>query len=594
MISLRTLITVSVLGLAACASLPVSDDTTSADAQLKTLYESAYAWQQQQYGREQDEDGDWTSSARLPSVTPQSYAERLTYWEAALESLAQIPRAELSDEEQINAEVFEQIVNADASNIRFKTYEAPLNSDSFFWSGLHRQYGGFDSIEGYEKYIGRMRDLPRYFDEHMANMRRGLARGFSPPAVTLAGRDASIAQFLKPGSDNPFFAPANAFSTKIEADTQARLRDEMIAAIDDAVVPAYTALLTFMQDTYLPGARATLGASEMPNGEAFYQAQIREYTTLDMTPQEIHEIGLSEVARIKAAMMDIIDELEFEGDLKAFYQFLRTDPQFYARTPDELMGVSAYVDKRMAARIHDVLGFLPRQRHTIAPVPDAIAPIYTAGRGGYARCWMNTYNLRSRPLYTIPALTLHECSPGHSLQMAIAREAPGEIPEFRARNYFSGYGEGWGLYTEWLGGELGIYRTPYERFGQLTYEMWRACRLVIDTGVHQFGWTREQALAYLRDHAALSEHEVTTEIDRYISWPGQALAYKLGELLIREKRAAAEQALGTAFDQRYFHDKILSLRSVPLSVLESQLDQWIADGGPDPYADYDLDKIETR
>lgn len=594
MTSLRTLITVSVLGLAACASAPVGNDTASADEQLKALYEGAYAWQQQQYGREKNEDGDWTSSARLPSVTPASYAERLTYWEAALESLAQIPRAELSDEERINAEVFEQIVNADASNIRFKTYEAPLNSDSFFWSGLHRQYGGFGSVEGYEKYIGRMRDLPRYFDEHMANMRRGLARGFSPPAVTLAGRDASIAQFLKPGSDNPFFAPATAFSTKIDAATQTRLRDDMVAAIDDAVVPAYTALLTFMQDTYLPGARETLGAREMPDGEAFYQAQIREYTTLDMTPQEIHGIGLSEVARIKAAMMDIIDELEFEGDLKAFYHFLRTDPQFYARTPDELMGVSAYVDKRMAARIHDVLSFLPRQRHTIAPVPDAIAPIYTAGRGGYARCWMNTYNLRSRPLYTIPALTLHECSPGHSLQMAIAREAPGEIPEFRARNYFSGYGEGWGLYTEWLGGELGIYRTPYERFGQLTYEMWRACRLVIDTGVHQFGWTREQALAYLRDHAALSEHEVTTEIDRYISWPGQALAYKLGELLIREKRVAAEQTLGTAFDQRYFHDKILSLRSVPLSVLESQLDQWIADGGPDPYADYDLDKIQTR
>ena len=222
-------------------------------------------------------------------------------------------------------------------------------------------------------------------------------------------------------------------------------------------------------------------------------------------------------------------------------------------------------------------------------MPDEIAPIYTAGRGGYGRCLMNTYDLPQRPLYTIPALTLHECSPGHSLQAAISREAPGDIPEFRARNYFSGYGEGWGLYVEWLGGELGIYRTPYEKFGQLTYEMWRACRLVIDTGVHHYGWSRDEALAYLRDNAALSEREVTTEIDRYISWPAQALAYKLGEMLIREKRAKAEAELGTDFDQRWFHDTILALRSVPLSVLADELDAWIAAGGPDPYADVDID-----
>jgi uncharacterized protein (DUF885 family) len=226
----------------------------------------------------------------------------------------------------------------------------------------------------------------------------------------------------------------------------------------------------------------------------------------------------------------------------------------------------------MDGKLSEVLGFLPRRRFAINPVPDAIAPIYTGGRGGSNACLMNTYNLPARPLYTLPALTLHECAPGHALQAAIAREAPGNMPEFRARNYFSGYGEGWGLYTEWLGGEIGIYRTPYERFGQLTYEMWRACRLVIDTGVHHYGWSREQAIAYLRDNAAMSEHEITTEIDRYISWPAQALAYKLGEMLIREKRAKAEAVLGADFDQRYFHDTILALRSVPLPCSGSELD----------------------
>ncbi|MEM6820265.1 MAG: DUF885 family protein [Pseudomonadota bacterium] len=560
-----------------------------ADEVLRELYEREFEWRQQQAGRTRDADGGWTSATLLPSVTPESYAKKLAYWEQALSELDEIPRGALSKEEAINAEVFEAIVSANANNVRFKTYEAPLNSDSFFWTGLHRQYQGFSDIEGYENYIARIDDIPRYFDEHIANMRSGLARGFTPPAVTLQGRTASIDQFLIAGRDNPFFEAATRFPERIGEEQQEQIAFALETAINRSVVPAYSNLKRFMVEEYLPNARQTLGASELPDGEAFYQSQILQYTTLTLTPEEIHETGLSEVARIREAMLRIIDELEFEGDLAAFYEFLRTDPQFYAKTPDELMGVSAYVDKRMAARIHDVLGFLPRQRHTIAPVPDAIAPIYTAGRGGYGRCWMNTYNLPARPLYTIPALTLHECSPGHSLQFAIAREAPGDIPEFRASNYFSGYGEGWGLYTEWLGGEIGIYRTPYERFGQLTYEMWRACRLVIDTGVHHFGWTRDEALAYLRDNAALSEHEVTTEIDRYISWPAQALSYKLGELLIREKRKLAEQTLEGDFDQRYFHDKILSLRSVPLSVLESELDAWIKAGGPDPYEGFDID-----
>lgn len=575
--------------LTACASPQPRSNGDTADAQLKALYEREYAWRQEQRGRVLDEDDDWTSSDRMPDVTPAAYAARVAYWEDALAELAAIPRDELSAGERINAAVFEQIVTSEASDARYRTYEAPLNSDSFFWGYIAPQRSGFDDVDGYEKYIARMRDLPRYFAEHQANMRAGLVRGFTPPAITLAGRDASIEAYIVGGRDNPFAGPLDHFPTSMSAGDRARIEAEVLAAIDASVVPAYSDLLTFMREEYLPNARSSLAARELPDGEAFYQAQIRQYTTLDLTPEDIHQRGLSEVARIRSAMEAIIEEVAFDGDFAAFFEFLRTDPQFYAKTPDELMGVSAYVDKRMDAHIGKVLGFLPRKRHTISPVPDEIAPIYTAGRGGYGRCLMNTYDLPSRPLYTIPALTVHECSPGHSLQAAISREAPGDIPEFRARNYFSGYGEGWGLYTEWLAGELGIYRTPYERFGQLTYEMWRACRLVIDTGVHHYGWTRQQAQAYLRDNAALSEHEITTEIDRYISWPAQALAYKLGEMLIREKRAKAEAALGTDFDQRYFHDTILALRSVPLSVLSDELDAWITAGGPNPYERMDID-----
>jgi uncharacterized protein (DUF885 family) len=575
--------------LTACGSESTDRVGGDADARLKALYEREWEWRQKQSAQVRDAEDEWVPADHLPDVSADAYAARLRYWEEALDELAGIPSDALSETERVNAAVFEQIITTDASDVRYRTYEAPLNSDTFFWSYLHPQQSGFDNLAGYERYLGRLRDLPRYFAQHQQNMRAGLARGYTPPAITLEGRDGSLEAYLAPGGDNPFAGPLAHFPSNMSAAERERIEAEVIAAIDAAVVPAFAGALDFMREEYLPGARTTLAASELPDGEAFYQAQIRGFTTLDLTPEEIHQRGLSEVARIRAEMQAIIDEVEFDGDIEAFFEFLRTDPQFYAKTPDELMGVSAYVDKRMAAHIDKVLGFLPRQRHTIAPVPDAIAPVYTGGRGGFGRCLINTYNLPSRPLYTLPALTLHECSPGHALQAAISREAPGEIPEFRAHNYFSGYGEGWGLYTEWLGGELGIYRTPYERFGQLTYEMWRAARLVIDTGVHHYGWSREQAQAYLRDNAALSEHEITTEIDRYISWPGQALAYKLGEMLIREKRAKAESALGTEFDQRYFHDTILALRSVPLSVLADELDAWIAAGGSDPYADVDID-----
>lgn len=383
---------------------------------------------------------------------------------------------------------------------------------------------------------------------------------------------------------NPFWGAFADLPAAIPASEKAAIQAEARQIIAQKIVPAYAKLLEFYRNEYLPQARKTLAAEAMPDGKAFYQAQIREYTTTDLTPEQIHRIGLEEVARITADMEKTREAAGFKGDLKAFIHFLRTDPQFYARTPDELMGVSAYTAKRMDGLLRTTIGFLPRYRFTIRPVPDAIAPFFTAGRGGREACLMNTYDLPSRPLYQIPALTLHECTPGHSLQGAIAMEAPvPDRPEFRKQTYFSGYGEGWGLYTEWLGSKIGIYRTPYEEFGRQSYEIWRACRLVIDTGIHHYGWTRDQAIAYLADHSALSRHEVETEVDRYISWPGQALAYKLGELAIRRQRAKAEAALGPAFDQRWFHDKLLSLGSVPLDMFEQEMERWTAEGGKNPF-----------
>jgi uncharacterized protein (DUF885 family) len=449
----------------------------------------------------------------------------------------------------------------------------PVNSDSNFWTYLDES-NPLDDADAYRRYIARMRDVPRYFAEQIANMRAGLARGFTPPSTTLAGRDGSIAAFTVPAEANAFNKAFATMPSSISAADQARLRAAGKAAIAQAIIPAYRTLLTFYRDTYVPGARKSVGARDLPDGDAYYRAEVREYTTLPLTPEEIHQTGLKEVARIDADMRRTMRESGFKGDFPAFLKFLRTDPQFIARNPDDLMGVSAYAAKRVDGKLKDYFEVLPRRRFAIIPVPDALAPFYTAGRGGLTSCQMNTHNLASRPLYNIPVLTLHECAPGHSFQAALAEEGK-SLPRFRRNLYFSGYGEGWGLYTEWLGIEMGIYRNPYERFGQQSYEMWRAARLVIDTGLHRYGWPRQKAIDYLASHTALSLHEVETEVDRYISWPGQALSYKLGELTIRRLRSEAEAALGTKFDPRGFHSTFLAMGAVPLPVLETRMRAWI-------------------
>jgi len=557
-------------GLAAPAR-PAAQST--ADARLKALYDGFSTWDAAESAVFEDSRGEIQAADHLPKVDLASQQRRAAHLQELLTKLNAISDAQLSPGERVNAAVFRTLLENSISDAHFRLWEIPFNSDSSFWTYLDSDR--LDDAAQYRRYIARMRDIPRYFDEQIVNMRAGLARGFSIPRATLEGRDASIAAFLADDvTKSPFHKAFDTMPETIPAAEQQALRTQGEAAIRDSVQPAYRKLLGFFRTEYLPKTRTTVSAHDLPDGDAYYRATIREFTTLDLGPEEIHQIGLKQVAQIEAQMRQTMRDSGFKGSFDEFLKFLKTDPQFQAKTPDELMGVSAYVAKRTDKVIGNYFGLLPRRRFGIIPVPDSIAPFYTGGRGGLENCMMNTYNLPTRPLYNIPALTLHECEPGHSFQAALSVEQKA-LPRFRQNLYFSGYGEGWGLYCEWLGNEMGIYRTPYERFGQQSYAMWRAARLVIDTGLHRYGWSRQQAVDYLAGHTALSQHEVETEVDRYISWPGQADSYMLGFLTLRKLRSEAEAALGPKFDIRAFHDRFLAMGAVPLSVLEQQMHEFI-------------------
>jgi len=560
------------IGSPALAITPV-EQSTQADLALRALYTAEWDWRQQEFSREKI-NGRWQASGHLPTVTPEAWKRRADYWKQILAQLDDIDSNTLSREEHINAAVFRTAVEAHYNNALWRTYEAPFNSDTFFWGELNARQP-YQTEAEWRNFISRLQDIPRYFDEHIANMQRGLARGWSVPRASLTGRDNTIEPYTLTGENNPFLATLERIPTSIAEPVRRQLRDAGHRAVLEYAVPAYTKLLAFIRENYLPRTRTTIAASDLPDGRTFYASQIREYVTREMSAKEIHDIGLREVERISGEMREIMRLVNFNGSFAQFLQFLRTDPQFYAKTPHELLAETAWITKKIDGELKHTIGVLPRYRFTILPVADDIAPVYTAGRGGLDACWFNTYDLPSRPLYNLPALTLHECIPGHSFQAALALEAP-ERPEFRQSTYFSGYGEGWGLYTEWLGTVMGIYETPYQEFGRLTFEMWRAARLVIDTGLHEFGWTRQQAIDYLASHTALAQLDIVNEVDRYISWPGQALSYYIGYMTMRRLRAEAERELGPAFDQRPFHDAILNLGSVPLPVLEQEMREFIA------------------
>ncbi|MEM1090302.1 MAG: DUF885 domain-containing protein [Pseudomonadota bacterium] len=529
--------------------------------------------------------GDKRFNDRLARQTPVDIQRRHRYWQGVLTQLGEIDAAELDREGQVNYAIFERQIRSFVDGVDNLGYLMPFNSDSGFYSSLARlpKTTAFDNPADYNNYLDRLALVPAVIDDNIALMKEGLRVGMTQPAVVLEGRDKAIlAHIVERAEDSVFYQPlidpSPTLSETARTQVQARGRE----LVETGIVPAYQRLLTFFNGAYAEGARESIGAHQLPGGERFYDDQIRYYTTLDLSAREIHDVGLSEVARIRAAMELIIEELEFEGSFADFIEYLRTDSAFYAESPRELLMVASYYAKKMDGALPRFFARLPRQSYGVEPVPADLAPFYTSGRYAGAPVestrpglyWVNTYNLASRPLYAIPALTLHEAVPGHHLQGALAKEL-GEQPPFRRHDYISAYGEGWGLYAEYLGVEAGIYETPYDHFGRLTYEMWRACRLVVDTGMHAFGWSRQRALDYLADNTALSMHEITTEIDRYISWPGQALSYKLGELKIKELRQRAEENLGERFDLRAFHDVLLAQGSVPLAVLEQAVDRYL-------------------
>ncbi len=574
-------------GGALCAqSLPTPAAAANAeDGRLKEIYTAEDAWRRAQRGAG-DPDHPERIVAELPSVDAATQQAQMEHWQGVLSQLDGIQVGKLSAAERLNDAVFRAQIAVLVNAQKFREYERPANSDSTFWSdeeGITR--ATLKTADDYTNYIAQISDLPRYFRENIANMRVGLARGFTPPKVTLAGRDKSLVPVAeaKTPESTIYYKPFLKMPASISAEDQAKLRAAAAEAIRSSVIPAYAELLKFFRDEYVPHSQVSLAAEALPDGKAYYQSKILEFTTLEMTPEEIHAIGLSEMAKIHAEMLASMKETGFKGTLPEFLQYLRTDPQFYAKTPEELLMRAASISKEFDGVAGQYFGYQPRGRFGIKPVPAEIAPFYTSARGGVDTYWVNTYDLAARGLYSLPALTLHESAPGHSWQQAIVEEHK-DLPKFRGA-YISAYGEGWALYCERLGTEMGMYHTPYETFGMLSYQAWRAARLVVDTGVHAQGWTRAQAQQYLHDNTALSDHEIETEVDRYISWPGQALSYYLGEMAILKARHKAEAALGTKFNLRAFHDAVLELGSVPLPVLEQHIDEWIAGGGVGPYAE---------
>ncbi len=527
---------------------------------------------------------DWND--KLPEFGLAAAKRSHDFYKTLLSALDTIPIELLGGMDRVSYDVFRVEGQHNVDSFETGGYLMPVNSDSGFHMYFPRigEEVPLENSRDYENLIARLRGWPEAVDGIIEVLREGMKRGFTPSAVTMQGIEETMAAYMSgQPRESTFLTPFKNFPAGVPAAEQPRLRAEGERAVAEAVILGYRGLYEFFVKEYLPGCRRTIAARDLPNGEDFYEREVRYYTTLSDSPEEIHETGLREVERLGGEMERAIAKTGFRGSLAEFLKFLRTDRRFYAKSAEELLWRASWIAKRMDGRLPSFFGRLPRQPYTVEAVPDAIAPKYTSGRyvpapaGGTKAgiYWVNTYALETRPLYTQEALTLHESVPGHHLQIALAAEMEG-LPPFRRFAYFSAFGEGWGLYSEYLGKEAGFYTDAYSEFGRLTYEMWRACRLVVDTGVHWKGWSRERVIDYLAARTALPMHECITEADRYISWPGQALAYKLGEITIRELRAKAERELGTRFDIRGFHDAVLANGAVPLTTLRRVIDEYIA------------------
>ncbi len=524
------------------------------------------------------------SNSLLPDLSPENLAQQHQKLSVIYQNLLAIDSKQLGRSAQINHSVLSYTIKNQLDSYNNNEHYMPLTAESGFhvWISRINQQVSFKTEQDYRDYLMRLAALPQYFDQQMAWMDKGIAEGVTQPQVVLQGFEESIAAFIKDdatqsGYYQPFKKMPNHFSKQLIT----QLQSQAVNVISASIIPSYRKYFDYMVNTYQPNARVNIAANSLPNGEAYYLNRLQHYTTLPMSVEQVHQTGLAEVKRIRHEMEQIIAQVGFDGSFADFVQFLRTDKQFYATSPEGLLKEASFIAKKMDAQLPKLFKTLPRTPYGVVPVPANIAPKYTTGRysgpsrddqpGNY---WVNTYRLDRRPLYVLEALTLHEAVPGHHLQGSLAREMK-NVPKFRNRTYISAFGEGWGLYSEYLGIEAGFYQDPYSDFGRLTYEMWRAARLVVDTGMHAQGWSRQQAMDFLANNTALSLHNVKTEIDRYISWPGQALSYKMGELTIKRLRAMAEESLGEDFDLRDFHDQVLKNGSMPLSMLEIIITEYI-------------------
>ena len=571
--------------LVIAALLAVSQPAFADDRALNLLVAAYEAYALGDDPVEAGHQGDRAALARLGDVTPPADAARAKALAGFKAKLAKIKRAGLSTEARLNADFLAWTLERQLSSLSFDEARLPFNSD-----------GGFNQTMGYlatttpvrsvadaRAWIARLSALPENYADNIANARRGVKTGFTQPRSTteqviLRAKEQADAQ---PESD-VLLTPLLNLPASISSTEQAALRAEALAVVRDKIRPAQRSFVAFLEREYLPASRTSLAARSLPDGERYYRWLVADHTTTDLTPDQIHAIGLSEVARIRAEMDGVFAETGFTGDFRAFQQMLRRDPRFYATSREDLLEKASRIAKRIDNELPAWFATLPRLTYGVRPVPADIEASYTTGRyfggssaegvaGGYM---VNTSKLDQRPLYELPSLTLHEAVPGHHLQIALGQELVG-VPNFRRSAGVSAFTEGWGLYAEKLGGEMGIYRDPYERFGRLSYEMWRACRLVADTGLHWKGWSLDQARACFTDNTALSPLNIEVELARYVSWPGQALAYKIGELKIVELRTRAQAALGPRFDIRRFHDAVLLAGPLPLSLLERRVDTWI-------------------
>ncbi|HEX8247934.1 MAG TPA: DUF885 domain-containing protein [Pyrinomonadaceae bacterium] len=567
-----------------CLSVYAQNQTNAAQ-KLYALFDGEWQWTMENAPTFASYLGDKRYNARWSDLSIASINKRNEHRAEVLAKLKQINRSELSDKDKLNYDLFRKDLEAELERFETRLYLLPINQRGGIQTADElADFLQFQSVKDYEDWIARLNAFPAYMEQTLALMREGKANGILWSRQVLSRVPAQIdKQIVREAEQSAFYSPFKKFPAGISDAEQTRLKNLAKEAVRDKIVPSYKNLKTYFETEYLPASYPQAGIWQMKNGDKIYEFLARDYTTTAMTPKEIHEKGLQEVARIRAEMEKIKTQVGFRGTLQEFFGHLRTDPKFFYKTPDELLNAYRAISKRIDPELVKVFRTLPRTPYGVIPIPDKIAPDTTTAyynspsadgtRPGYY--FVNLYKPEARPKWEMMALSMHEAVPGHHLQLALQQEL-GEVPNFRKFGGYTAFIEGWGLYSESLGDEMGLYADPYDKFGQLTYEMWRAVRLVVDTGLHYYKWDRQRAIDFFRDNAAKTEQDIVNEIDRYISDPGQALAYKIGELKIKELRARSKNELGDRFDVREFHDVVLLSGAVPLDILEKNVVEWTA------------------